>query len=96
MTDLDAALAAPGMVGVTGRAPGRRCKVRIILDEVTPTQRAAILERLYSDGAVTGWTDAALSQALDRGGRYVAASQLSRHRTRACVCSTHDDTNEAR
>lgn len=93
MTSLDAALAAPTVAGTTGTATGRRCKVGRILDTVTPAQRAAILDRLHSDSSVTGWTDDALAKALTCGGQPIAASMLSRHRARVCICTTDETSN---
>lgn len=87
---LDAALASPNLAGTTSAATGRRCKTRRVLDTVGADTAALILDRLHADGRQTGWTDEALSHALDRGGHYVAPSLLSRHRTRSCICSHHE------
>lgn len=91
MSDLDDALAAPPMTGASGR-PGQRCKVGRILDAVTAAQRAAIIERLHSEGRETGWTDHMLSSALARGGHPVSYSVLSAHRRRVCNCGTFDES----
>lgn len=94
MSDLDDALASPD--AARGRAgTGRRCKFARILDTVEPHQRTAILERLHSDAAVTGWSYEILAAAITRGGHPVSHASLMRHTRKLCSCAP-DDESETR
>ena len=77
-------------------ASGRRCKVRRILDALAAADpaKAARVEHLLNldphDPHEPGWSDRALSKALDRDGHYVHNSMLSSHRTGVCICTDED------
>lgn len=91
MNTLDDALATPVAGPMAGTA-GRRCKLGHLIDSVPADTAARILDRLHADTS-TGWTDDALSKALERGGHRVSPSLISRHRTGTCICQPGGDTD---
>lgn len=92
MTTDDDALAASlaNMAGHAAPSTGRRCKAGRILDKTTPLNRATILDYLHDDTV----TDAILAAMLRAGGHPISASQLSRHRSGACICDTRDNDEQ--
>lgn len=86
MTDLDAAL--DDMLDDPETTGHDRCKLGLILDAVTDTQRAKIVARL-----APGQSLDRLSVALRRGGQPVSRFTLYAHRRRLCLC--YDTTGKA-